>query len=117
VDRLEIISRFVHASWVGFQIGAGQPYNAEPDENDLRSNEASFLDFLANPGRTPEDSHQLWMAQKLADGWVYGPVKDREKKTHPDLVPFDQLPEIEQRKDINHIEALKAAVSIFWELR
>ena len=27
-------------------------------------------------------------------------MKDLEKKTHPDLVPFDDLPEIEKKKDL-----------------
>ena len=29
----------------------------------------------------------------------HGPVKDEAAKTHPDLVPFDQLPEHEKQKD------------------
>jgi hypothetical protein len=52
-----------------------------------------------NPGTTPEMLHESWGAQKIADGWVYGPVKDAEKKTHPCLVPYDQLPPEQQAKD------------------
>lgn len=47
----------------------------------------------------PEASHESWMAQKVADGWVYGPAKDPEAKTHPCIVPFDQLPREQQAKD------------------
>lgn len=47
----------------------------------------------------PEASHASWMAQKVADGWVYGETKDPEKKTHPCLVPFEQLPKEQQAKD------------------
>lgn len=36
-------------------------------------------------------SHTEWMKQKQADGWVHGNVKDGELKTHPDLVPFEEL--------------------------
>jgi len=36
------------------------------------------------------------MKQKRDDGWVYGEVKDPERKTHPCMVPYDDLP-IEQR--------------------
>ena len=43
--------------------------------------------------------HNNWSAEKVADGWVYGEVKDVEKKTHPCLVPFDQLPLFQQKKD------------------
>ena len=54
---------------------------------------------LANPGATPEDSHASWLAQKVADGWVYGPVKDAEKKEHPCCVPYAELPEAQRAKD------------------
>lgn len=47
----------------------------------------------------PEASHESWMAQKLAEGWAYGPVKDPAVKLHPCIVPFDQLPREQQAKD------------------
>lgn len=50
-------------------------------------------------GVTPEMLHQQWMDEKLANGWTYGPVKDSEAKTHPALVPYDQLPEEQRDKD------------------
>jgi hypothetical protein len=39
------------------------------------------------------------MKQKLDDGWKYGPVKDPEKKEHPCLVSFSELPKEQQAKD------------------
>jgi hypothetical protein len=39
------------------------------------------------------------MKEKLDAGWVYGEVKDAEKKTHPCLVPFSELPPFQQQKD------------------
>ena len=50
-------------------------------------------------GATPEESHQGWLKQKEADGWVYGELKDVEKKTHRCMVPYDQLPPEQQMKD------------------
>lgn len=47
----------------------------------------------------PEASHESWMAQKVAEGWVYGQVKDPAAKTHPCIVPFDMLPREQQAKD------------------
>lgn len=52
-----------------------------------------------NPDAGPEGSHESWMAQKVADGWKYGPEKDPEKKEHPCMVPFEQLPKEQQAKD------------------
>lgn len=43
--------------------------------------------------------HDAWMVDKIRDGWVYGEVKDPEKKTHPCLVPFENLPPEQQAKD------------------
>lgn len=55
---------------------------------------------LANPDLPASASHNAWMAKKLADGWVYGEVKDSVKKTHPDLTAFENLDEAGQIKDI-----------------
>ena len=47
----------------------------------------------------PETSHISWMAQKESDGWKYGKTKDANKKTHPCMVPFEELPKDQQFKD------------------
>lgn len=49
-----------------------------------------------DPTATPEDCHESWREQKAAEGWVYGPVKDAEKKEHPCMVPYNEL-SVEQR--------------------
>jgi|SRR5208282_1755795 len=54
----------------------------------------------AAAGQTPEGQFMLWRAAKLADGWVYGPVKDAEAKTHPCIVDdYADLPEGQRVKD------------------
>lgn len=61
-------------------------------------------------GNTPQDSHASWMAERTAQGWVYGPTLDRAAKIHPNLVPYDQLPEAQKRKDdlfLGIVNALK----------
>jgi hypothetical protein len=52
-----------------------------------------------NPGAGPAASHENWMREKLAAGWQYGPTKDPERKLHPCLVPFEELPAEQQAKD------------------
>ena len=51
-----------------------------------------------------ENEHIRWMQEKLVNGWVYAPVRDNEKKHHPLLVPYKQLPPEEQQKDINAVK-------------
>jgi hypothetical protein len=48
---------------------------------------------------TPEQSHQLWLKQKEADGWVYGEKKDPVAKTHPCIKPYAELPQEQRVKD------------------
>lgn len=54
---------------------------------------------LKNPDSTPESSHDNWAKEKLAEGWKYGPVKDAEKKEHPCLIPYCDLPQEQRSKD------------------
>ncbi len=48
---------------------------------------------LALYGASAEEAHGQWMSRKVEQGWTFGLVKDREKKTHPLLATFDTLPE------------------------
>lgn len=57
------------------------------------------LGIISGEIKTPADSHNSWMKQKEADGWVYGEVKDPEAKTHPCMVPYEALPATQQTKD------------------
>jgi len=47
----------------------------------------------------PEQSHENWLKEKQENDWVYGPKKDPDKKLHPCIVPFSELPEEQQMKD------------------
>jgi hypothetical protein len=100
MTKEEFIANIRHIAWVAFQIAAGQSYNDFPNPDQWESLFQGVKSALEHPDMTPESNHQNWMEMKWAQGWHYGPVKDFEKKEHPDLVPFDRLPVIEQRKDI-----------------
>lgn len=54
---------------------------------------------IARHGASPEVLHDSWMRDKLAAGWVHGEIKDATAKTHPLLVPFDELPPGDRAKD------------------
>lgn len=55
--------------------------------------------YLNNPKASPEDSHESWYKEKQATGWVYGATKDPDKKTHPCMVAYKELPYEQQMKD------------------
>lgn len=48
---------------------------------------------------TGRGSHALWCKEKVDTGWKYGPVKDPEKKEHPCLVDYEELPFEQKVKD------------------
>lgn len=48
---------------------------------------------------SPEELHGGWMQAYFIMGWVYGPIYDPAAKTHPDLLPYAQLGELERDKD------------------
>ncbi len=54
---------------------------------------------LKNPDTTPEQSHEFWLAAKVADGWKYGSVKDAENKEHPCIAPYEKLDPHQRVKD------------------
>lgn len=54
---------------------------------------------IDNPDAPASHNHDSWMAEKKADGWTYGPEKNPDKKEHPCMVPYHDLPLEQQRKD------------------
>lgn len=54
---------------------------------------------MSNPDAGPDSSHNEWLKEKIANGWVYGPVKDPIKKEHPCCVEYNALPVEQKAKD------------------
>jgi len=73
------------------------PWEDAPEWQRYSARVGVNLHVVADVG--PEVSHMSWMAQKLDEGWLWGPVKDSVAKTHPCIVPFDKLPREQQAKD------------------
>ncbi len=60
----------------------------------------------------PSVAHADWMADMVKQGWVYGEKLDETEKTHPCLVPYDQLPTGQQTKDHIYLSILKPFYSL-----
>ena len=64
-----------------------------------------------------ENVHENWSLGRINEGWVYGEHRDDEKKTHPCLVPYDQLPDSEKEYDRNTaLETLKLIVALGYKI-
>jgi len=67
--------------------------------------------------RLAANTHDVWAVQRLAEGWRYGPTREDATKRHPDLVPYDQLPEAEREYDRRTaIETLKTIVVLGYRI-
>lgn len=83
------------------------PWNEAPDwQKDSAIAGVKFT--LQYPDAGPAAQHESWMALKASEGWTYGEKKDPEQKKHPCMVPYDQLPIHQQRKDYLFAAVVKA---------
>lgn len=53
--------------------------------------------------RLAENAHDIWAAQRIADGWRFGPARCDKAREHPCLVPYERLPEGEKIYDRNAV--------------
>jgi RyR domain len=59
-----------------------------------------------------QNAHDTWAKQRLDDGWVWG-ERDDKARTHPDLVPYEDLPEGEKTYDrLLVVETLKVMLKL-----
>ena len=116
MNEVEFITAVRHLSWVSYQIAAGQPYNEVINADQEESLEDGVTNQLESPGLTSEASHRNWVDMKYEQGWVYGPVKDFDKKTHPNLVAFMDLPDVEKMKDLAGTTAHRMALDLWNKL-
>lgn len=90
------------------------PYDPKPINTShitLPDELQKLIEFLA------ENTHDTWARQRISEGWTYGPERNDTTKTHPDLVPYHDLPETEKQYDRNTaIEALKFIISLGYEI-
>jgi hypothetical protein len=98
----EGIARVAHEVNRAYCLALGdlsQPSWADAPEWQKKSAMTGVDLHLDNPDASAAASHESWLAEKVADGWVYGPVKDPATKQHPCMVPFAELPVAQQAKD------------------
>lgn len=67
--------------------------------------------------RLAENTHDIYVRQRLADGWRYGPERNDAKKENPTLVPYQELPESEKEYDRQMaVETLKAIIALGYRI-
>lgn len=108
----EDIASVIHDANRRLQIIEGDPVPSplwdEAPERQVRGAVESVELALADPERTAEENHRGWMERLMAEDWRHGDVKDEAAKTHPLLLPFDELPAEARRKDYLFIAIVRA---------
>ncbi len=97
-------ARFVYEGARIAAIAACAPIIPEPWDKREEPFKAQFRDVIAKqcgPDRSgcPERLHDDWVKAYEKMGWVYGDERDPIKKTHPDMVPYWDLGQLERDKD------------------
>ena len=99
MDKIVFIAKLCHCGWWCYMRGLGKGANPFPSHEQFESIKDGVKFNLSHRDSTPEENHNNWMKKKIEDGWTFGPEKDEIKKTHPDLIPYRDLPQEEQTKD------------------
>ena len=66
--------------------------------------------------KSPEELHGSWVQAYFAMGWVYGETYSWENKTHPDLVLYSDLGQLERDKDAVFIALCEIARKWIYDL-
>ena len=75
-------------------------YKPELKDIKLPENMQDLLEKVA------ENVHETWAANRIKEGWTYGPERNDELKQTPCLVPYNELPEIEKEYDRNTVRTV-----------
>lgn len=101
-EYLERIARVCHQANKAFCEANGDNSQKDWEVAEAWQRESAMKGVafrINNPTAGHDAQHNSWMKEKVDTGWVYGEVKDAEAKTHPCILPFEQLPRFQQRKD------------------
>ena len=102
MSRTEAIARVCHEANKAICEAFGDHSQKRWDEAEQWQRDSAIkgVEFaLSNPDAGPSAQHDAWAADKVADGWKWGPAKDPAKKEHHCLVPYDALPPEQRAKD------------------
>jgi hypothetical protein len=110
--NIEQVARIAHETNKAFCDSIGDTSQKHWDDAEQWQRDSAIKGVqyaLDNPNSPASAQHDSWCTDKWANGWSYAVVKDPINKTHPCLVPYNQLPVEQRLKD--HL--FKAVVKAF----
>ena len=106
----EEIARVIHVANAELQRIQGDPVPSQPwdsESQELRDGVIANVEYCRG-GCTTAAIHDRWLEDKRRNGWVYGEEKDPGRKTHPCIVPYDQLPDYQRDKNRLFVAIVRA---------
>lgn len=77
----------------GYHISPLQDWNAR-----------EYVFPTENLEKMAQMEHELWCQWKQENGWKFGDQRDNDQKIHPDLIPWNMLPDTEKQKNFQFIK-------------
>jgi hypothetical protein len=97
-DLAQIVHEVNRAFCESIGDNSQKPWSEAPEYNH-HSAMAAVRAICDCPTLSPDDVHKIWIETKKSDGWKYGPTKDKDKMTHPSMIPYAELSSVEKYKD------------------
>jgi hypothetical protein len=68
--------------------------------------------------RLAQNNHDNWARKRIDEGWSQGARRDDTSRQHPDLLPYNELPESEKEYDRKTVvEVIKVIIALGYEVR
>jgi TrkA family protein/RyR domain-containing protein len=75
-------------------------------------NEPAFAFSSEEVELLAKEEHERWMADKLAEGWRYGPKRDNARRIHDQIKPWEELDEENRDLDRDAVRELPSVIEL-----
>jgi len=74
-------------------------------------------DLLELTEKLAQNAHDHWAQLRMDEGWTWGAERNDTSRQHPDLIPYDELPDTEKEYDRRSaMETLKAILALGYRI-
>lgn len=109
-QKIEICARTAYEATRGYRFVVNNQDFARPwdEAGDWLQKNWKEAVTGALSGNYPEQQHQAFVEKMTAEGWKYGPFTDAEKKEHPDIMLYAELPAERRLVDQLYVDVVRA---------
>lgn len=111
-----VVEACARVAYEVYRTGFDDPTKLEwdaADEGDRKV--ARDMAVVVLSGVSPAQEHEKWLARKAGEGWSLGEL-DEERRLHPNMVPYEQLPDGQRLLDRLFVAAVTSVASAVDEL-